>query len=197
MLSKDPFSKCFLYFTLTGSWGSITLAVLPCGGNKPWHTSGMWPWLHWLQPAELGPAPSQQLSRCPHLPSMLRSHQQGKNAGKNPAEWVKAFVTPEATIYCGVPGMLLCAQTAPWPSCLDAAVTGTETSMPLLQHWLVAKAGTSPCQWAGCHMNRWKAAQPCQGSGWLHPRSSSTGVGSITPASSRCQCAWLKIFNWA
>lgn len=96
MLSKDPFSKCFLYFTLTGSWGSITLAVLPCGGNKPWHTSGMWPWLHWLQPAELGPAPSQQLSRCPHLPSMLRSHQQGKNAGKQPSRVSEGFCNPRS-----------------------------------------------------------------------------------------------------
>lgn len=93
--------------------------------------------------------------QMPQLPSMLRSHQHGNTAGKKPSRVSEeTFVTPEATIYCGVPGMLLCVQTAPWLSCLDAAVTGTETSMPLLQHWLVAKAGTSPCQWAGCHMNR-------------------------------------------
>lgn len=61
LLSRDPFSKCFLHFQPTGSSGNIMLAMLPRGGNRPWHTSGMWPWLLWLPPAELGSVLSQQL----------------------------------------------------------------------------------------------------------------------------------------
>lgn len=179
---------------------NIQLAMLPCGGKRLGIPVGCVPGstgCH-LQSWEQCPPNS-----CPAAPSFFQgsvSTSEVTRQERNPGEWAQALVTPKATIKCGVPGILqcLCDQTAPWPSCRDTAVPvmGTEISMPTLWHRSVAKASTSPCQWAGCHMNRWRAAQPCQGSGWLHPRSCSTRVSSNTPASCWCQYAWLKILDW-